>query len=83
MRYLLVLALLDHEELRWLVRQHEDETGIVMAYSRALVAYGDGDPRPGDLLAVAVRGNAHVLAMLVGYEAYHAIDATLSDDGRP
>ncbi len=68
-RYTLVLVLLDHgrdDELRDLLRVHEDDGGIAITYTQALVAFRDGDPAASDILIDALRGNRHVPAILSG-----------------
>lgn len=68
-RYLLILALLGQggdAELRDLVDRYDDDAGIVITYTRALVAFRDRDPDTSDLLADAVRSNRHVPAILSG-----------------
>lgn len=68
-RYTLVLVLLDRgrdDELRDLLRLHEDDGGIAITYTQALVAFRDGDPAASGILIDALRGNRHVPAILSG-----------------
>lgn len=68
-RYTLVLVLLDRgrdDELRDLLGLHEDDAGIALTYTRALVAFRDGDPAASGILIDALRGNRHVSAILSG-----------------
>jgi len=68
-RYTLALVLLNRgrdDELRQLLRLHEDDGGIVITYTRALVAFRDGDPTAAAILSDALRGNRHVPAILSG-----------------
>lgn len=66
-RYSLVLALLRHggdEEIRDLLDRYDDDAGIVVTYTRTLLAFRDRKPDASDLLAEAVRSNRHVPAVL-------------------
>lgn len=68
-RYTLALVLLDRrrdDELRQLLRLHEDDGGIAITYTRALVAFRGGDPTASAILSDALRGNRHVPAILSG-----------------
>ncbi|WCT75887.1 hypothetical protein PQ455_20640 (plasmid) [Sphingomonas naphthae] len=68
-RYTLALVLLDRGddgELRRLLGAHDDDAGIATTYTRALIAFRDGDLEAGDLLTDAIRGNRHVAAILAG-----------------
>ncbi|MDR6790732.1 tetratricopeptide (TPR) repeat protein [Sphingomonas sp. BE138] len=67
-RYTLAFVLLDRgrdDELRQLLRLHEDDGGIVITYTRALVAFRDGDPTASAILSDGLRGNRHVPAILL------------------
>ena len=61
--------LLDHgrdDELHDLLRLHEDDAGIAITYTRALVSFRHGDPAASDILSDALCGNRHVPAILSG-----------------
>lgn len=66
-RYSLVLALLRHggkEEVRDILDRYDDDAGIIVTYTRALLAFRDRQPDASELLVEAVRSNRHVPAML-------------------
>jgi tetratricopeptide (TPR) repeat protein len=68
-RYTLALVLLDRgrdDELRELLCLHEDDGGIAITYTRALVAFRGGDPTASAILSDPLRGNRHVPAILSG-----------------
>lgn len=68
-RYLLATALLEREDiagLKVLLNQYEEDGSAAWAYTLALIAYREQDPRCSEIVQEAWESNMHVPAMLAG-----------------
>jgi hypothetical protein len=68
-RYLLASALLQRDDLaglKVLLRQYEGDGSAAWAYTLALIAYREQDPRGPAIVREAWESNSHVPAMLAG-----------------